>query len=402
MAIAPLTAATKPIKSIGLFDASGGKTFEDWQKNAAPGDAMPSIAPGQINDSMADMVTKITAKDSPLMRAAQTEGLKVANRRGLLNSSFAAGATQRAMLDAALPIASQDASTAANKNAAARAFEYGMAAQDDQQAFASAEAGKDRGLQRELSLAQIASTEGIAAAQRQLDLTMQDNAIRAADQQQIRDIASREGIAAAERELQLKIQQREIEYQTAQRQLDRTLQEKLASWNLSSSDRNAAAQMLVNMEQLYASQYQSIMANTALSAEQRTAQLASIRALRDRQLNFVEQMYDIDLEWGQSIGSSGGGSVAGSGTTTPNATTPAAVPSISASQQATIMAELNRARAEAKTVLAGASITPAQRAAISAQLEQAESTAKTVLGGTSLNVGPLWTYLDPMFSGLSR
>ena len=96
---------------------------------------MPSIAPAQQNDSVADGVAKIASEDSKLNQMARTEGLKAANRRGLLNSSMAVGAAQDAVLKNALPIASQDAQQAFQKNQASRAFEYQIATQDDAQAF---------------------------------------------------------------------------------------------------------------------------------------------------------------------------------------------------------------------------------------------------------------------------
>jgi hypothetical protein len=308
MALAPLSAATKPITSKGLFNAAKGQTYEQWRASAGANDAMPSIAPGQVDDSVTNKVNTLTAQSSPLMQAAKTEGLKIANRRGLLNSSIAAGATQDAMLRHALPIASQEASQDHARNLQARDFEYGMASQGFAQDFQSGESALDRGLQErmqgrdiesreKLTLAQIASTEGMAAAQRALDDRMQQRQLDTADRQQIRDIASREGLAAAERALQEKLQGREIAHQTAERKLDRQLQEKLASWNLSSTDRNAAAQFLSNMESLYAAQFDSIMANTALSDKQRSEQLQSAKALRDKQLNFVQQMYNVKLTW---------------------------------------------------------------------------------------------------------
>lgn len=308
MALAPT--AIKPIKSKGLFDAvgAGGKSYKDWTKTAGANEAMPSIAPTQVDDSVVNKLNKITAQDSPIMQAARTEGLKVANRRGLLNSSMAAGATQASMLQAALPIAQQEASQDFGRNRDARAFEYGMASQDSAQGFQSGENALDRGLQdrmqgrdiasrEKLTLAQIASSEGMAAADRALEDLMQSRALGAADRQQIRDISSREGLAAAERYLQKQMQDREIRYQRTERNLDRSLQQKLASWNLASGDRNAAAQLLTNMESMYQTSFQSIMNNQALSAEQRTAQLTAAKALRDRQLNFVEQLYDVDLKW---------------------------------------------------------------------------------------------------------
>jgi hypothetical protein len=62
----------------------------------------------------------IIAKDSPLMQRAAALGEMTANERGLINSSMAAGAAQTAVLDAATPIASADATMygrAASQNA---------------------------------------------------------------------------------------------------------------------------------------------------------------------------------------------------------------------------------------------------------------------------------------------
>jgi hypothetical protein len=56
-------------------------------------------------------VTDIIDKDSPLMQQAKTRAAQYANARGLINSSMAAGAAQGAVMEAALPIAQQDAST---------------------------------------------------------------------------------------------------------------------------------------------------------------------------------------------------------------------------------------------------------------------------------------------------
>lgn len=51
----------------------------------------------------------IIAADSPLMQQARTRALQYANSRGLINSSLAAGEAQARMVDAAMPIAQQDA-----------------------------------------------------------------------------------------------------------------------------------------------------------------------------------------------------------------------------------------------------------------------------------------------------
>lgn len=341
MALAPMTTATKPIQTRGLFSAAGGTSYEDWQKTAGPGAVMPSVAPAQVDDSVANKVAALTKQDSPLMQAAATEGLKIANRRGLMNSSLAAGTSQTAALAYATPIASQDAAQAYGANQAARQFEYGMASQDSAQAFQAGESALGRDLEQKLQTAslaaaqqqqirQIASTEGLAAAeralqdamqsrdiasnqamlgeqlkfqsgiaasQRDLDEKLQRSTLDAASAQQVRDIASREGIASAERSLQEKMQQQSIGNDQAMQQRSLASQEKIADWNLKSSDRSSASQLVSNMESIYSNQYAAIMANTSMDAGARTAQLTSIKNLRDTQLNLVKQLYEVQLTW---------------------------------------------------------------------------------------------------------
>lgn len=274
---------------------------------------------GAVDDSMASNVAKLSSKDSALNQMARTEGLKMANQRGLLNSSMAVGAAQDAVLKNVLPIAAQDAQTAAAKNAAARAFEYGMTAQTQQQGFQSGESLAERGWQTGENIAQRGFLGTQAQLDRDLQSTLQANQIDAANVQQIRQIASTEGIESANRALQQALQEKDIQFRMSEGgldraaaaqaqandiafrktegQLDRSLQEQIAKWNLSSTDRNAAAQFLTNMEGMYQNQYTTIMSNPNLNASTRTNYLTAAKNLRDTQLNLVEQMYNVDLKW---------------------------------------------------------------------------------------------------------
>lgn len=67
-------------------------------------------------------LTKLLQSDSPYLKQASDRAMQTANERGLVNSTLAAGAGTTAAIDAALPIASADAST------------YGTAARDNQSA----------------------------------------------------------------------------------------------------------------------------------------------------------------------------------------------------------------------------------------------------------------------------
>ena len=62
-------------------------------------------------DTVSGQLSKILSTDSPLVTRARAGAMQAANSRGLLNSSMAAGAGEAAAIDAALPIASADAST---------------------------------------------------------------------------------------------------------------------------------------------------------------------------------------------------------------------------------------------------------------------------------------------------
>ena len=64
-----------------------------------------------IDDGVASRVAAITSGNSDLMKLARTQGIQSANRRGLGNSSMA---VQAGVLNAATPIASQDAQAAAS------------------------------------------------------------------------------------------------------------------------------------------------------------------------------------------------------------------------------------------------------------------------------------------------
>lgn len=66
--------------------------------------------------TVAGQMTGLLDKGGDYMKRAETKGLQVANKRGLLNSSFAVGAAHGAAIDAALPIAQQDASTHNNQS----------------------------------------------------------------------------------------------------------------------------------------------------------------------------------------------------------------------------------------------------------------------------------------------
>ena len=91
--IAPTPASTTPKLTDGNLDLSGEQ---------------PTFTPS-TSTSTAEHMTGLLASESPYMTAADTRGRQYAQSRGLLNSSLAAEAVEKARIEAAFPIASQDA-----------------------------------------------------------------------------------------------------------------------------------------------------------------------------------------------------------------------------------------------------------------------------------------------------
>jgi len=99
---APATAA--PAASGGLLNPAPVQTIKASTYK-------PTQQTVNANSLVQNQIAGITSQDSALNQLAKTEAQKAASSRGLLNSSLAVGAGQKAVLQSALPIAQQDAST---------------------------------------------------------------------------------------------------------------------------------------------------------------------------------------------------------------------------------------------------------------------------------------------------
>jgi hypothetical protein len=119
-AMDPKTGATKTPFDTGtqvgsLSTAIGAPTvYSSTTEKMAP--ALRTVDPAK--ETVAGQLHSILNEDSPVLQQARSRAMDTANSRGLLNTSMAAGAGESAVIDAAMPIASADASVY-NANAAA-------------------------------------------------------------------------------------------------------------------------------------------------------------------------------------------------------------------------------------------------------------------------------------------
>lgn len=158
---------------------------------------MPFDATGKWipeDDSTANKLTGLLATDSKYLTQARQAGTRTANRRGLMNSSIAAGSSEAAAIAAAAPIASQDASQTAQKNMAS--IEYGnqssLQKQQDDAAMTRQLSGQDAQkeltrLDSELQLIRQKESQGFELTRQEIDnkaqLQRQMEAIASSDRQ---------------------------------------------------------------------------------------------------------------------------------------------------------------------------------------------------------------------------
>lgn len=76
------------------------------------------------NSTVSGQMEGLLGKNSKYLNLARTKAMQTANSRGMLNSSMAAGAGEAAAIEAALPIAQQDAATYKEMQARGQTTEY--------------------------------------------------------------------------------------------------------------------------------------------------------------------------------------------------------------------------------------------------------------------------------------
>jgi hypothetical protein len=92
-------------------EAKGYDSLISKQGLQAPQTGAVSRSVNAETDTVQGQLNGLLDKENPLMQRAYYKGLDQANSRGILNSSMSSEGAQAAMVDAALPIAKQDAST---------------------------------------------------------------------------------------------------------------------------------------------------------------------------------------------------------------------------------------------------------------------------------------------------
>ncbi|RJF80954.1 hypothetical protein D3877_12025 [Azospirillum cavernae] len=249
------------------------------------------------DDKVDSEVSRITSAGGPLMQQAKTDGLAGAQRRGLLNSSMAVGSSQAAVLNAALPMAAQNAAQTAQKNLSGQ--EYGQNRGLQEQKFGYDTALSDQGYRQNSALSDQDYRQNASLSDQGY---RQNSVLSDQDYRQNQGLTQLKGgwdsRLQEEKSVQDKaLSDRDFQQKKALLYDDNVSKEKIASWNVSQYEKDRATTALTAMEGLYANEFQNIAGNVNLPAEARNTYLQHIATLRDSTLSMVEQMYGINLTW---------------------------------------------------------------------------------------------------------
>ena len=109
--VQPSSSPTGPVGNQGQPGGLAGQGFPTGPPRSTQG-ASPSQSPGKPKSGglVSRQANRIARSNSPIMDRARTQAKQYANRRGLLNSSLAAGAAEGAVLDRATGLAQADVS----------------------------------------------------------------------------------------------------------------------------------------------------------------------------------------------------------------------------------------------------------------------------------------------------
>lgn len=108
------TPVVPPVTYPTLTPTTDATTGSSTTLNAPPiGGLSDAYQPRQVqaNETVQGQLTGLLSRSNPLLQQAEASAQRQANKRGLLNSTLAAGAGRAAHYTAALPIAQQDSET---------------------------------------------------------------------------------------------------------------------------------------------------------------------------------------------------------------------------------------------------------------------------------------------------
>lgn len=293
----------------GQMTPSGSRGTSETPASPAPGlgssplgppapQQTPQAASYQLkDDNVESFLPGLLDKSGALMTKARAGAMATMNKRGLQNSSIAAGAGEKAALDVVVPMAQQNATQTAQKNLAAMGFGYNTQLQSQQ-----IQGQKDLALmgyanQQELQKAsdaaqkerlgmQLTSEEKRAADDFNNRMALQNATdLAAKDRQTLSDLAQKERLG-----LQLTSEEKRAKDEAENRI-------KLQQMSGDQSTKSGAAQMVSNANSTYTNYVSAINSNPNLGPEERNKLIQDAASRRDAEIDLVNSIFGTKLTW---------------------------------------------------------------------------------------------------------
>ena len=194
------------------------------------------------NLTVEDRMAGLLSGESKYLNAARSKAMRTANQRGLLNTSMAAGAGEKAAIESAMPIATQDA------------------------AYFQGSAGKTQ---------EARLQSGLYEKQGEIS----------------KDIATHEGGIA--RELEAIVQQGANFRQQAELEMKKVL----AAMELGNNERTAYAGAVSDMGDRFMAELNNIQRDPNVTTEAKTAAIATLQQAYRQNLQTISSIYGVSIEW---------------------------------------------------------------------------------------------------------
>lgn len=245
------------------------------------------------DDDVAKNVAAAASDTSPVVRAARQSGIDYANSRGLLNTSLAAGNAEAEAYKVAVPIGTAQAQIGAQKNISNQTFEQ------------NTDLTKTQGSEQRLGTVTQGEQQRLTSAQGYTQQKDLDSQAQGAS----KDIANINN--ASNERINGLDQATKIQLQT----MDTDSRERIAAMNVKANQQDKAISAALTSSNIYASMANAIASNSNIPADARNSLMENTRNLWSSNVGLVEQLYNIDLNYGSPIAtptaSYGGGTTGG-------------------------------------------------------------------------------------------
>ena len=276
--------------------------------NEAPIYKAPKTYTPSKDATVEGRMTGLLDSGSKYIRSARHRGMEEAQSRGLLNSSMAAGAAEKAAIESALPIVSQDAG----------AFhQAGMAGYEGKLKGALATQKYDAdvgiiGAQTEGSSILSGQEAGQSAALTELDAGLKSglSAQEAIQKgyQTAYDAAIASGLSkqeaeqsailfAQEAESKVEIEQMQQAGAKERLQMEKESNEFIAGLELGAAEIENATRLVADLGTTYSDQVMRINADPGITGPNKTAIIADLHFQYQQSVDFVHDVYEVGIDW---------------------------------------------------------------------------------------------------------